>query len=51
MLKSAKIGIAVCLNEGCSSDAITSADIMVKSPIDAFDLLLYPKRLKATLRF
>jgi len=51
MLKSARIGIAVCLNEGCASDAITSANIIVKSSIDAFDLLLYPKRLKATLRF
>lgn len=51
MLKAARIGIAVCLNEGCSVDALTSADILVKSPIDAFDLLLYPKRLKATLRF
>jgi hypothetical protein len=26
-------------------------DIIVKAAVDAFDLLLYPKRLKATLRF
>jgi soluble P-type ATPase len=51
MLQAAKIGIAVCLDEGCSKDALISADILIKSPIDAFDLLLYPKRLKATLRF
>ncbi len=51
MLESARIGIAVCLNEGCSTDAISSADIFVHSPIDALDLLLNPKRLKATLRF
>lgn len=51
MLKIAKIGVAVCLNEGCSIDAIKSADILVHSPIDAIDLLLSPKRLKATLRF
>ena len=51
MLKAARVGIAVCLDEGCSRDTLTSADIMVKSPIDAIDLLLYPKRLKATLRF
>jgi len=51
MLKAAKIGIAVCLDEGCSKDALISADIIVKSPVDAFDLLLYPKRLKATLRY
>lgn len=51
MLAAAKIGIAVCLNEGCSIDAIESADIFVNSPLDALDLLLEPKRLKATLRF
>ncbi len=51
MLKAAKIGVAVCLEEGCSKDAIFSSDIIVKSAVDAFDLLLYPKRLKATLRF
>lgn len=51
MLKAARIGIAVCLAEGCSKDALTSADIIVNSPLDAFDLLLNPKRLKATLRF
>jgi soluble P-type ATPase len=51
MLKTARIGIAVCLQEGCSADAIKSADILVKSTADALDLLLKPKRLKATLRF
>lgn len=51
MLRVAKIGIAVCLDEGCSKDALMSADILVKSPVDVFDLLLQPKRLKATLRF
>lgn len=51
MLKASRIGIAVCLKEGCASDAITSSDIIVKEAMDAFDLLLNPKRLKATLRF
>lgn len=51
MLKAAKIGVAVCLPEGSSTDAITSGNILVTSPLDAFDLLLNPKRLKATLRF
>jgi P-type E1-E2 ATPase len=51
MLKTAKIGIAVCLQEGCSVDAIKSADILVTSTVDALDLLLNPKRLKATVRF
>lgn len=51
MLKAAKVGITVCLNEGCAIDAIKSADILVSSIIDALELLLNPKRLKATLRF
>ncbi|HYA14582.1 MAG TPA: hypothetical protein VEF33_09620 [Syntrophales bacterium] len=51
MLKAARIGIAVCLLEGCAVDAITSADIVVTSTTAALDLLLNPKRLKATLRF
>ena len=51
MLKASKIGIAVCVDEGCAKDALVSSDIVVNSPIDAFDLLLHPKRLMATLRF
>ncbi len=51
MLKAAKIGIAVCLKEGCSVDAIKGADIFVSSITDGLDLLLNPKRMKATLRF
>ncbi len=51
MLQTAKIGVAVCLNEGCSVDAIRAANIFVFSPLDALDLFLNPKRLKATLRF
>jgi soluble P-type ATPase len=51
MLKAAKIGVAVCLNEGCAVDAIKSADILATSSSDALDLLLHSKRLKATLRF
>jgi len=51
MLKIARIGIAVCLNEGCAMGAVRSADILVVSPLDALDLILNPKRLKATLRF
>ncbi len=51
MLKTARIGVAVCLKEGCATDAIKSADIIVTSTTDGLDLLLYPKRMKATLRF
>ncbi len=51
MLKASKVGIAVTEGEGCAVDAIISANIHVKSAIDALDLLLNPKRMKATLRF
>jgi P-type E1-E2 ATPase len=51
MLKAAKVGIAVLLAEGCSRDAIVSADIVVSSPVDALNLIFNYKRMKATLRF
>lgn len=51
MLRAARIGVAVILEEGCSVDALKAADIVVKSIIDGLDLLLAPRRLKATLRF
>jgi soluble P-type ATPase len=51
MLKAARIGIAVTENEGCAVEAIVSADIHVRRSIDGLDLLLNPKRCKATLRF
>ncbi len=51
MLKLAKLGIAVIEGEGCSIDALLSANVVVKDINDALDLLLNPKRLIATLRF
>ena len=50
MLRAARLGIAVCLREGCSREALEASRILVMSPIDAIDLLLSPKRLIATLR-
>jgi soluble P-type ATPase len=50
MLRAAKLGIAVCLKEGCSQRAVEASQILVTSPIDAINLLLSPKRLIATLR-
>lgn len=50
MLKAAQLGIAVCMKEGCSARALQAADIFAKSPIDAIELFLNPKRLIATLR-
>lgn len=50
MLRLAAIGIAVMTLEGVSTRALQAADVLVSSPIDALNLLLYPKRLIATLR-
>jgi P-type E1-E2 ATPase len=50
MLKTAAIGICVLGPEGAASEAIAAADVVVFDVIDAFDLLLVPKRLVATLR-
>ncbi len=50
MVRAARLGICVCLKEGCSVSALTASAILVRSPIDAIDLLLNPKRLTATLR-
>ncbi len=51
MLKSARVGIAVTEGEGCATDAIIAADVHVASARSGLDLLLNPKRLKASLRF
>ncbi len=50
MFRAAKLGICICLKEGCSVKALTASKIFVLSPTDAIDFLLYPKRLIATLR-
>jgi soluble P-type ATPase len=50
MLHAARIGVAVCLVEGCSGEAAAAADILAPTPLDALDLLLKPNRLIATLR-
>lgn len=51
LLKSARLGICVCLEEGCSVAAMKAADILARSAEEALDLLINPNRLKATLRY
>jgi soluble P-type ATPase len=51
MVKTARLGIIVTTKEGSAVSALMAADISVKNPIDALDLLLRPKRCKATLRY
>ncbi len=50
MLRSAALGIVVVGGEGAASSALLAADIVTKSAADALDLLLFPKRLVASLR-
>lgn len=50
ILKESGLGIAILQGEGMSQAAMESADIIVKDISDAFDLLLKPRRLIATLR-
>lgn len=50
MLKEAALSIAVLHLEGLATEAATASHLLVPSASDAFDLLLAPKRLIATLR-
>lgn len=50
MLKEAGLGIAVLQREGAATQAVLAADIVIPGIVDALDLLLHPKRLRATLR-
>jgi soluble P-type ATPase len=45
------LAIAVENGEGCALDAILNASVFVVGAVNAFDLLLEPTRLRATLRF
>jgi soluble P-type ATPase len=51
MLKAARVGVAVSEAEGCAVEALKAADVHVRSAQDGLNLLLNPKRLKATLRY
>lgn len=50
MLREAALGIGVIGQEGCAAAILKEADVVVADTIDALELLLYPKRLIATLR-
>jgi len=51
MLKTSGLGIAVTEGEGCAVSALMAAHIHVRSAKEGLDLLLNPKRCKATLRY
>lgn len=50
MLRAAALGIAVSGTEGAAPSAIFAADVYSPTIHDALDLLLFPDRLRATLR-
>jgi len=50
MLKAAALGLVLVQEEGASITAVMQADIICTDILKAFDLLLKPDRLKATLR-
>ena len=50
MLRQATVGIAVMGGEGLAAKCLSAADIVAPSIEAALDLLLYPRRLLATLR-
>lgn len=50
MLREAKLAIGILGPEGMFPGLLAHMDVVVTSPLDALDLLLYPQRLRATLR-
>lgn len=50
MLAQAALGICILGAEGAATPALLAADVVVRSPLEALDLLLIPARLTATLR-
>ena len=50
MLQRAALGIAVMGGEGLAAACLTAADVVTPNIESALDLLLYPRRLVATLR-
>ena len=50
MLKSSGLGIVLMQAEGAATKTLMNADIVCQNIIDALHLLIYPKRLVASLR-
>ena len=51
MLRVAKIGVAVTGREGSAVDILMAGEVYVTDINDGLELLIHPKRLKATLRY
>src|SRR5579885_360557 len=50
MLRVAAVGVAISGREGLAVPVLQAADIVVHGPVEGLELLLYPRRLIATLR-
>ena len=50
-VRESAIGIAVMGREGCAKSALDNADLLVGDILCALEMLIYPERLKATLRY
>lgn len=50
MCRAAAIGIAVLGAEGAAAALLQSADVVTRDINDALDLLIYPNRIRSTLR-
>ncbi len=50
MLQLAQLGIALLGDEGVSTQTLLCSDVLCRDIVEALELLLYPKRLVATLR-
>ena len=50
MLEEAALGVGVMGDEGIATEALVASDVVVRHIADAFDLLLEPRRLVASLR-
>lgn len=50
MLRAAALGIAVVQEEGAATETLSAADVVMSDILSALDMLLFPKRLIATLR-
>lgn len=50
MFEESILSVAVIGDEGCAAKAIYASDIVCNNINDAIDLVLYPNRIKATLR-
>ena len=50
MLAAVAVGVALVQAEGSAAETIAAADVVANGIVEALGLLLYPKRLIATLR-